>query len=103
MDLCIKADSILLFFTTVGNDFSMKGRLPYRMLNLNLSNRFEDLLAALLKNLHSSPASVFEPERIIMPSAAVKRCLTMAIADTFGVCANVEFSFLAQWLWRQVG
>ena len=73
------------------------------MLNLNLSNRFEDLLAALLKNLHSSPASVFEPERIIMPSAAVKRCLTMAIADTFGVCANVEFSFLAQWLWRQVG
>ncbi len=86
-----------------GNDFSMKGRLRYRMLNLNLSNRFEDLLAALLKNLHSSPASVFEPERIIMPSAAVKRCLTMAIADTFGVCANVEFSFLAQWLWRQVG
>lgn len=73
------------------------------MLNLNLSNRFEDLLAVLLKNLHSSPASVFEPERIIMPSAAVKRCLTMAIADTFGVCANVEFSFLAQWLWRQVG
>lgn len=73
------------------------------MLNLNLSNRFEDLLAALLKNLHSSPASVFEPQRIIMPGAAVKRCLTMAIADTFGVCANVEFSFLAQWLWRQVG
>ena len=86
-----------------GDDFSMKGRLRYRMLNLNLSNRFEDLLAALLKNLHFSPASVFEPERIIMPSAAVKRCLTMAIADTFGVCANVEFSFLAQWLWRQVG
>lgn len=81
----------------------MKGQFHYRMLNLNLSNRFENLLAALLKNLHSPAASVFEPERIIMPSAAVKRTLTLAIADTFGVCANVEFSFLAQWLWRQVG
>lgn len=81
----------------------MKGRFHYRMLNLNVSNRFEVLLAALLKNLHSSPAPAFEPERIIMPSAAVKRYLTLAIADTFGVCANVEFSFLAQWLWRQVG
>ncbi len=103
MELFVIAGSILPVFPSVSHDFPMKGRFRYRMLNLNLSNRFEDLLAALLKNLHSSPASVFEPERIIMPSAAVKRSLTMAIADTFGVCANVEFSFLAQWLWRQVG
>jgi len=24
-------------------------------------------------------------------------------ADRFGICSNVRFSFLAQWLWRQIG
>ena len=26
-----------------------------------------------------------------------------AIADVYGVCANVTFPFLAQWLWQQIG
>ena len=72
------------------------------MLNLNVSNRFEVLLKALLEKLALTNASVFDAEQIIVPSAAVKRYLAMAIADVFGVCAHVEFSFLAQWLWRQI-
>ncbi len=72
------------------------------MLNLNVSNRFEVLLKALLEKLALTNASVFDAEQIIVPSVAVKRYLAMAIADVFGVCAHVEFSFLAQWLWRQI-
>lgn len=102
MDLFVVADSILLFYR-LSTTISGRKAVPCRMLNLNVSNRFEVLQALLLKNLHASPASVFEPERIVMPGAAVKRELTLAIADTFGVCANMEFSFLAQWLWQQIG
>lgn len=73
------------------------------MLNLNLSNRFDVLLQAFCENLARRPATVFTAEQVIVPSAAIKRKLTLAMADTAGVCAGVEFSFLAQWLWRQIG
>ncbi|WP_261798453.1 exodeoxyribonuclease V subunit gamma [Oxalobacter paraformigenes] len=73
------------------------------MLNLNLSNRFDVLLQTFCENLAKRPATVFTAEQVIVPSAAIKRKLMLAIADTAGVCAGVEFSFLAQWLWRQIG
>lgn len=73
------------------------------MLNLNQSNRFEVLLQMLCENLAERPASVFTPDQVIVPSAAVKRKLMLAIADVYGVCANVTFPFLAQWLWQQIG
>ncbi len=38
-----------------------------------------------------------------MPSAAIRRRVELAAAERFGICANVRFSFLAQWLWRQIG
>ena len=38
-----------------------------------------------------------------MPSAAIRRRVELAAADRFGICSNVRFSFLAQWLWRQIG
>lgn len=72
------------------------------MLNLNQSNRFEVLLKILCENLAEHPASVFIPDQVIVPSAAVKRKLMLAIADVYGVCANVTFPFLAQWLWQQI-
>lgn len=73
------------------------------MLNLNQSNRFEVLLQMLCEKLAERPVSVFTPDQVIVPSAAVKRKLTLAIADAYGVCANVTFPFLAQWLWQQIG
>lgn len=55
------------------------------MLNLNQSNRFEVLLQMLCENLAERPASVFTPDQVIVPSAAVKRKLMLAIADVYGV------------------
>jgi exodeoxyribonuclease V gamma subunit len=73
------------------------------MLQIQFSNRFERLLDALLAALATPPESPFVSEEIIVPSAAVRRRIELATADRFGICSNVRFSFLAQWLWRQIG
>ena len=72
------------------------------MLRVVFSNRFEMLQAALLESLEQQPADPFTAEQIVIPGAAMRRTLELAIARRQGICAGVEFSFLAQWLWRQV-
>lgn len=73
------------------------------MLHLHFSNRFDTLTRALLGQLARARADVFAADQLIVPSAAVRRALTLAIADHDGICANVRFDFLARWLWQQVG
>jgi len=73
------------------------------MLRITFANRYETLRDALLHELATAPRSPFTAEQIIVPSGALRRDLTLAIADGYGICANVEFAFLAQWLWRQIG
>jgi exodeoxyribonuclease V gamma subunit len=73
------------------------------MLHIQFSNRVERLLDSLLGELATPPESPFEREEIIVPSMAVRRRIELAAADRFGICSNVQFSFLAQWLWRQIG
>ena len=73
------------------------------MLRITFSNRLETLRDALLDGLATAPDSPFIAEQVIVPSSALRRDLTLFIAEHFGICANVEFSFLAQWLWRQIG
>ncbi|MEO5699625.1 MAG: exodeoxyribonuclease V subunit gamma [Casimicrobiaceae bacterium] len=71
-------------------------------LHLTFSNRFESLLEALLVGLAEPRASAFVPDHLIVPSVGMQRRIELATADAFGICANVEFSFLAQWLWREI-
>ena len=73
------------------------------MLHAHFSNRFERLLDALLDRMNSPGGSPFDREQIVVPSVAVHRRIELSAADRFGVCANVEFSYLAEWLWRQIG
>ena len=73
------------------------------MLHITFSNQLEFLLSSLLQRLQQTPASPFTPEEIIIPSAAMRRKIDMAITDAMGICANVRFSFLARWLWQQIG
>jgi len=73
------------------------------MLHVHHSNRLERLRSALLQRLDAAaPQNVFTAEQVIVPSAALRRYLSLAIADARGICANVQFGFLAQWLWQQV-
>jgi len=73
------------------------------MLHIQFSNRYESLLETLLVQLSRTGNDPFVREQIIVSSAAHRRALTLAIADREGVCANIEFPFLAQWLWKLTG
>ncbi|WP_141715585.1 exodeoxyribonuclease V subunit gamma, partial [Burkholderia contaminans] len=75
------------------------------MLHLFYSNRHETLADALLEDLAAFPArnGPWAPQQVIVPSAALRRRLELDIAARNGVCANVEFTYLAQWLWAQIG
>ena len=72
------------------------------MLNIVLSNRYEILREHLLAHLAGPVENPLQAEQVIVPSLALRRDLTLAVARRHGVCANIEFGFLAQWIWRQV-
>ncbi|OQA33226.1 MAG: RecBCD enzyme subunit RecC [Betaproteobacteria bacterium ADurb.Bin341] len=73
------------------------------MLRLSCSNRFEILQDQLLDRLACGRDPVFSPWQIIVPSAAIRRRVELACADRFGIAANLESPYLAQWLWQQIG
>jgi exodeoxyribonuclease V gamma subunit len=73
------------------------------MLQITFSNRLEPLLERLLASLEATPRSVFATDQVIIPSAAMRRKVDLAITDRFGICANVKFSFLGQWIWERIG
>ena len=72
------------------------------MLNLHFSNRFETLADQLVRRLaHQAPGrSAFEADEVIVPSAAITRRLIIELSRHDGICANVNFSYLARWLWQ---
>ncbi|MDB5796395.1 MAG: recC [Paucimonas sp.] len=73
------------------------------MLNIVNSNRTEALLASLVDRLQARRfADPFTPWHILVPSIGMRTLLQNQLAASMGICANVEFSFLAQWLWSQV-
>src|SRR5574337_1865026 len=74
-----------------------------RMLHVHFSNRTEVLLARLLARLAAGGGDPFVADQVIVPSIAMRKAVTLAIARTQGVCANVRFSYLAPWLWQQLG
>jgi exodeoxyribonuclease V gamma subunit len=73
------------------------------MLQLFYSNRYETLVQALVDDLAAMPTDPWTSEQIVVPSAAARRRLELELATRRGICANVDFSYLAQWLWTQIG
>ncbi|MBC7729825.1 MAG: exodeoxyribonuclease V subunit gamma, partial [Microbacteriaceae bacterium] len=71
------------------------------MLTIHFANRPESLEALLTAALGENSASPFIADEVIVPSAALRRRLTLLLAQQHGVCAQVRFSYLAQWLWQQ--
>lgn len=73
------------------------------MLHLHLSNRFEVLLDSLLAQAAAPAEDVFDAVDIIIPGLALQRRIELSMADRLGIAANLRFSYLAQWLWTQIG
>ena len=73
------------------------------MLNLHFANRLETLADQLVQRLgeRAPGRSAFEADEVIVPSAAITRRLIIELARRQGICANVNFSYLARWLWQQ--
>jgi exodeoxyribonuclease V gamma subunit len=73
------------------------------MLQLLYSNRYETLVDALCDDLSVMPSDPWASEEVVVPSAAARRHIELELAARRGICANVNFSYLAQWLWEQIG
>ncbi|WP_438395958.1 exodeoxyribonuclease V subunit gamma [Caballeronia sp. DA-9] len=76
------------------------------MLELFYSNRHETLSQALLDDVAAfalNDGDPFASQTVIVPSAAVRRRLELDMATRFGICANVDLCYLAQWLWARIG
>lgn len=71
------------------------------MLTLHFANRYETLSALLTAALQPAGQDLFTPDEVIVPSAALRRQLTLQLAREQGICTNLRFSYLAQWLWQQ--
>ena len=81
---------------------SLSQRTLQSMLHLHVSNHYEHLRAALLTQIALPCANPLQAQQVIVPSAALQRDLTLKGAERHGIFANVQFGFLAQWLWRQI-
>lgn len=72
------------------------------MLNLFFSNRHEVLTAALLRDLQGPFADPFTPVSVIVPKSSIRRRLELDWAQDQGICAHVQFDYLATWIWGQL-
>lgn len=71
------------------------------MLHLHFSNRLDALADGLLAAMDAAPAAhPLALRTVVVPSAGVQRWLSRHIALRQGVCAGVEFPYLAAWLWK---
>jgi exodeoxyribonuclease V gamma subunit len=68
------------------------------MLTIHFANRYETLAGLVVE--HLGAGDVFAADTVIVPSAALRRDLTLRTARTHGICANVQFGYLAHWLWQ---
>jgi exodeoxyribonuclease V gamma subunit len=73
------------------------------MLHIHFANHLESLGGLLVDRIGAAAGSAFDVDEVIVPSAAMQRHLTLALARQHGICANVRFSYLARWLWQQIG
>lgn len=76
------------------------GRNDRPMLTIHFANRTERLAGLLAEGVGSG--ALFTADEVIVPSAALRRYLTLTIARRHGVCANVHFGYLAQSLWQWI-
>lgn len=73
------------------------------MFSIVFSNRYEILQDILLERLAAEQPGPFGKRCVVVPSSALRRRIELALTAHEGVCANVDFAYLAQWLWTQIG
>ncbi len=63
--------------------------------NIFTNNRMENLAERLIMRLEEcAPVSIFEPTLIVVQSSGMQHWLRLKIAESTGICANVQFNFI---------
>ena len=78
-------------------------KLGESMFRMILGSDLYELARALswhLKDGHQAKGRSLVPEVILVPNAGIERWLRMTLADLEGVCANLEVSLPAHYLWQ---
>ena len=70
------------------------------MLHLHHANRLEDLAEKLQRNLENPLSEVLKPEVIAVPGTAISEWLTIHLAATTGISANIRWLLPARLLWQ---
>jgi len=70
------------------------------MLHLHHANRLEDLAEVLRRNLQSPLSEALKPEIISVPGTAMSEWLTIRLAATTGISANMQWLLPARLLWQ---
>ena len=70
------------------------------MLHLYHANRLEDLADQLVANLKQPKELVLAPEIIAVPGTAISEWLTIHLAATTGISANIHWLLPARLLWQ---
>lgn len=72
------------------------------MLSIHFANCLETLAELLAGRVGRPGDSAFLQDEVVVPSAALRRVLTLALARRHGISAGLRFSYLARWLWQQI-
>lgn len=69
-------------------------------LYLYMSNRLETLAGRLAETMRNASDDPLAAETVMVQSKGMEKWLSMRIADSLGVCANVEFPYPNALVWR---
>ena len=70
------------------------------MLYLHTSNQLEQLADTFSLVVNTPLSHVFTPEMVVVQNAGMARYLSLQVADSSGISANMEFPFPAEFMWR---
>ena len=70
------------------------------MLYIHTSHQLETLSLQFSVLMNRPLAGVFTPEMVVVQNAGMARYLSMQLADTNGISANIEYLFPAEFMWK---
>ncbi len=62
-------------------------------MQLYTSNRLENLIETLAREISFSPAKPLEPETVVVESRGMQRYISLSLSKILGICANIRFPF----------
>jgi len=72
------------------------------MLTLHTSNRLEQLSEQFAHSIKTPLKKVFDPELVVVQNSGMARYLSLQTADKNSICANTDYPFPADFMWKML-